>query len=210
MDYRERIEKACGRVGLDSQEEIAKACGVSQPAIHALLIQKTPMVKLLAKISEITGVSVHWLRDGKAIDAPDWAKTDALRDECDRALADNDQAEALLASVPTKVLIELINRRHAAGDTGPGDIPGERAPGPAMQVVDAQQVHGLRSRISTLEQQLCEAQAALAELTKRMLRGERLTKPKPIEPELVAVGVTRAAERRSTYRIGMDREKHPK
>ncbi|MEY2855641.1 MAG: Bacteriophage repressor helix-turn-helix domain [Pseudomonadota bacterium] len=73
MGQRERVEEAMTRAKFNSQQEIADACGVTQPAISALLGGKFPMLDLLQKIAEKTNVSFEWLRFGDVEKAPSWA-----------------------------------------------------------------------------------------------------------------------------------------
>jgi hypothetical protein len=74
MSLRERIEAAARRAGFDSQADLAAACGVKQPSIHALISGKYPMKDLLRTVAAKTGVSPDWLRDGNPHDAPPWAR----------------------------------------------------------------------------------------------------------------------------------------
>jgi transcriptional regulator with XRE-family HTH domain len=74
MSMRQRVESAAERAGLHSQEAIAQACGVTQPAVYALLSGSRPMQRLLDLIAEKTGVSSIWLRHGDPRDAPPWAR----------------------------------------------------------------------------------------------------------------------------------------
>lgn len=78
MDLRKRVEAAMRRAGLNSQQALADACGVTQPAVFALLSGSSPMRALLSKIAKVTGVSEHWLRDGGSVDAPEWARDPLL------------------------------------------------------------------------------------------------------------------------------------
>ncbi len=78
MTMRARIESAAERAGLHSQEAIAQACGVTQPAVYALLSGTRPMQRLLDLIAEKTGVSSIWLRHGDMRDAPPWARDPRL------------------------------------------------------------------------------------------------------------------------------------
>lgn len=94
MNMRERIEASARRAGMPSQEAIAQACGVTQPAVFALLSGTRPMKALLAKIAEVTGVSEHWLRDGGSHDAPEWARDPLLL-----AMADAQEAVRRLQAV---------------------------------------------------------------------------------------------------------------
>jgi hypothetical protein len=73
MSQRDRIEAAMQRAGLKSQQALADACGVRQPTVHALLSGKYPLLELLEKIAEKTGVSSRWLRFGDMEDSPPWA-----------------------------------------------------------------------------------------------------------------------------------------
>lgn len=75
MNLRERVEGAMARAGFNSQQALAESCGVTQPAVNALLSGARPMLDLLNKIAEKTGVSYDWLRFGDADKAPPWAQT---------------------------------------------------------------------------------------------------------------------------------------
>lgn len=58
---------------MDSISELAHRLGVRPQSVYQVLSGARSGRKALAKIAEITGVSVHWLRDGSPIDAPSWA-----------------------------------------------------------------------------------------------------------------------------------------
>lgn len=91
MTRRERIEAAARHAGLESQTALAAALGIKQPSLHALLIEKSPMLEQLARIAEITGVSYEWLRTGDPMHAPVWADRVALLANAARELSRQDR-----------------------------------------------------------------------------------------------------------------------
>jgi transcriptional regulator with XRE-family HTH domain len=79
MSQRERVEEAMERAGFKTQQAIAEACEVTQPAVNALLSGKFPMLDLLKKIADRTGVSYDWLRFGDLDKAPPWVSVRNLQ-----------------------------------------------------------------------------------------------------------------------------------
>ncbi len=60
----ERIKERMGEIGI-SQEALAKAAGLTQPAIFKLLSGKTRRTTRLPEISSVLGVLPNWLATGQ-------------------------------------------------------------------------------------------------------------------------------------------------
>lgn len=112
VDLRRRVEEAARRAGITSQRKLASACGVSQPWVAQVLAGEGQGHDLLRKISELTSVSVDWLRDGRPHDAPEWA-----RDYADPDIEALEQLRThLVMHVPRENQERLIPRDPSAAD----------------------------------------------------------------------------------------------
>jgi predicted secreted protein len=111
------------------------------------------MNALLAKVADITGVSVHWLRSGDPAEAPPWADRKQVALDAVRALPDRDRAW----------MLREIDKVFAADDV-------EHAP--AQATAELAQLRSDRelaaTGIQTLHRQVVEQLAAVERLAKEL------------------------------------------
>ncbi|HEX8310118.1 MAG TPA: S24 family peptidase [Chthoniobacteraceae bacterium] len=93
------------RVG--SQRELARRIGVSGPTIIGWLAGSTPYESTFRKISEKTGVSLEWLRDGRGDDETELARMNA-------AASDN-SPRAILKRARETAALSLTQLAHRIG-----------------------------------------------------------------------------------------------
>lgn len=204
MDKSDRVELAAARAGFKSISALARALDKSPQEIQAFTSGGRPMRELVLQIADKTGVSEHWLRSGLEADAPAWAvEIYALEREltvAERAITTVTDPRLLAQAQDTALRIraqleQILKRRKAE----PARLVSTLAVEPGTG--------GLKARAAQLELQLAEVtaerdqlRATIADLTQRLLRGERLQAVDDPAP-------ARAAAPRSRYRIGQHQPK---
>lgn len=177
MTIRERAEAAAAHAGMHSLRALAEACGTSHVWVGKVLSEKSPGEDLLAKIADVTKVSLRWIRDGDPSEAPPWA---------DRLLSIR-KAAALLSETERMRLRLDLALTQAEVDHEPEAVAAE------LQLLRSQRADTTK-RLAAMEQavqaQIEAGQRMLAEL--RALRGE-------VEAEPVTA---RAAAPKTPYRMG--------
>jgi hypothetical protein len=205
MRLRQRIEEAATRSGFRSMRALSKACGVSNVWLLKVAEEVSPGAELLDKVAEITGVSAHWLRDGRPHDAPDWARDyadadietyEALRSHLLTVLPATER-EAFLPRHPTaEEVARWITRGQATGWAGDQHAVwrGWMRASSQLEHTEILRAIGLPAqlsaaeRVAQLEAELAEARAAIVAQAAAFARAEQ--------------PMREAASPRSGYRIG--------